>query len=225
MQKVITLSKFVLFISLSLFSWTSLAEIIQVRVLGVHDGDTITVLDSTKQKAKVRLLGVDTPEVDFEGHSQGVWSERARLRLSEFAVVGQFVRLDVVSMDKHGRILGRIISSDGIDVNKVLLSEGLGVLYFIDPSDKRLLSEYSQAAGTAEQERRGFYREIYSGMLTVPYNFRLQVKNQNGRNWVGDLSNKIIFPSGVQPEILWSQRVYFSDLSIAQSLGYKLIGK
>ncbi|MDB5821392.1 MAG: uncharacterized protein JWR21_96 [Herminiimonas sp.] len=33
------------------------------RVVGVHDGDTITVLDVGKTQYKIRLAGIDAPEL------------------------------------------------------------------------------------------------------------------------------------------------------------------
>ena len=40
----------------------SAGETITGRVVGVSDGDTITVLDSTKTRHKIRLAGIDAPE-------------------------------------------------------------------------------------------------------------------------------------------------------------------
>ena len=51
---------------------TFAAEIIG-RVIGVHDGDTITVLDASKTQYKVRLLGIDAPE---SGQSFGTRSKQ-----------------------------------------------------------------------------------------------------------------------------------------------------
>ena len=33
------------------------------RVVGVHDGDTITVLDTSRAQHKIRLAGIDAPEL------------------------------------------------------------------------------------------------------------------------------------------------------------------
>ena len=38
------------------------AETITGRVVGVADGDTITVLDADKMQHKIRLAGIDAPE-------------------------------------------------------------------------------------------------------------------------------------------------------------------
>jgi endonuclease YncB( thermonuclease family) len=37
------------------------AEVLTGRVVGVTDGDTITVLDSTNTEHKIRLAGIDAP--------------------------------------------------------------------------------------------------------------------------------------------------------------------
>ena len=49
---------FVLLLSLS-SAW---AETVAVRVVAVHDGDTITVLTADRQNFRVRLVEIDAPE-------------------------------------------------------------------------------------------------------------------------------------------------------------------
>ena len=41
---------------------TTIAETIHGKVVGVSDGDTITVLDGDYQQYKIRLAGIDAPE-------------------------------------------------------------------------------------------------------------------------------------------------------------------
>ena len=45
-----------------LLACTVNAETITGRVVGVADGDTITVLDADKVQHKIRLTGIDAPE-------------------------------------------------------------------------------------------------------------------------------------------------------------------
>ena len=52
-------------LSLLLFSAQSFSaapEILFGKVVGVHDGDTITVLTAEKKSFKIRLAEIDTPE-------------------------------------------------------------------------------------------------------------------------------------------------------------------
>ena len=44
-----------------LFSHSVFAEILNGKVIGVYDGDTITVLDATNAQHKIRLSGIDAP--------------------------------------------------------------------------------------------------------------------------------------------------------------------
>ena len=46
----------------------AVAKTLSGKVLSIHDGDTLTFLPTGEiKKAKLRLLGVDTPEIDFNG--------------------------------------------------------------------------------------------------------------------------------------------------------------
>ena len=51
-----------LLVALALLAAPALAEVVTGRVVGVSDGDTITVLDGAKTQHKVRLSGIDAPE-------------------------------------------------------------------------------------------------------------------------------------------------------------------
>ena len=72
-----------------------------VSVVEVHDGDTVSVVIN-KRKEKVRLIGIDTPEI-----GQIPWGEKAKkyletlLGLSGWKVTLEF---DVDQRDKYGRI-------------------------------------------------------------------------------------------------------------------------
>ena len=47
---------------LLMFSIGASAETLTGTVVGVADGDTITVLDSNREQHKIRVAGIDTPE-------------------------------------------------------------------------------------------------------------------------------------------------------------------
>ena len=56
------LTKFLLFAAVLLLAHQGYADILPGKVVGVADGDTITVLDDTKTQHKIRLAGIDAPE-------------------------------------------------------------------------------------------------------------------------------------------------------------------
>jgi len=71
------------------------------RVVGVADGDTVTVLDSNNIQHKIRVAGIDAPE---KGQPFG---ERSKQSLSR-AVLGKDVRIEWDKQDRYGRMVGKV---------------------------------------------------------------------------------------------------------------------
>jgi endonuclease YncB( thermonuclease family) len=78
------------------------AHSLQVSVIGIADGDTITVLDSNQLQHRVRLAGIDAPE------KQQAFGERSRQSLST-RVYRKDVRLEWSKEDKYGRWVARVL--------------------------------------------------------------------------------------------------------------------
>lgn len=95
------------------------------KVVGIQDGDTITILRNGRQ-ARVRLDGVDCPEL---GQPFG---RNARERVSALAF-GQVVVVRESSgragRDRYRRVLGQVILPDGRNLNRLLVAEGLAWWY------------------------------------------------------------------------------------------------
>ncbi len=94
---------------------------LHLRVVSVHDGDTITGLDDSKTQFKIRLDAIDAPEL---GQPFGQASKRA---LSE-RVFGKDVVVIAKTKDKYGRTVGHILIDDR-DVNLLMLEEGMAWHY------------------------------------------------------------------------------------------------
>src|SRR5215831_13774790 len=75
--------------------------IVDGRVVGVSDGDTITVLDAAKMQHRVRLAGIDAPE------KAQAFGERSKQNLSAL-VFGKDVRADCYKRDRYGRDVCRV---------------------------------------------------------------------------------------------------------------------
>lgn len=88
--------------SLLLQAGQILADTIAGRVVGVSDGDTITVLDITKTPHKIRLGGIDAPE------SQQNFGRASKKYLSDL-VFGKEVRVEWKKHDRYGRIIGKVM--------------------------------------------------------------------------------------------------------------------
>ena len=101
MKKLILI--FILF--LSNFAY---AKTIEGLVVGVADGDTITVLDQQKNTYKIRLQGIDAPE------KKQAFGEKSKQSLHDL-VHSKQVRIEYDKEDKYGRIVGKVIVDD-VDV-------------------------------------------------------------------------------------------------------------
>ena len=75
-----------------------LAATIEGRVVGVADGDTITILDSTKTQHRVRLAGIDGPE------KKQAFGTRSRENLSKW-VYRRDVIVEWHKKDRYGRLV------------------------------------------------------------------------------------------------------------------------
>ncbi len=70
-------------------------------VVGVSDGDTITVLDAEKQQHKIRPMAIDAPE------KAQAFGGRPKANLSRLAF-NKEVRVEWNKRDRYGRIVGKI---------------------------------------------------------------------------------------------------------------------
>lgn len=100
------------------------------KVVGVTDGDTITVYLGKDEPVKVRLEGIDAPE------SKQDLGSASKKHLSEL-VFGKDVMVQVTGKDKYKRTLG-FVFVDGQNVNKTMISDGLAWHYKQYNSDSAL---------------------------------------------------------------------------------------
>lgn len=107
------------------------ADVLNGRVVGVADGDTITVLDSTNTQHKIRLDGIDAPE------KKQAFGNVSKKSLSDL-VFNKDVEVDWQKVDRYGRKVGKVIIDD-VDVNLEQIKRGLAWFY------KKYQGELSQA--------------------------------------------------------------------------------
>ena len=98
------MKKFILIFILFLSNFAH-AKTIEGLVVGVADGDTITVLDQQKNTYKIRLQGIDAPE------KKQAFGEKSKQSLHDL-VHGKQVRIEYDKEDKYGRIVGKITLDD-----------------------------------------------------------------------------------------------------------------
>ena len=79
------------------------------NVVGVADGDTITVLNADKVQHKIRLTGIDAPE------KKQPFGNRSKQSLSDM-VFNKTVTVETDKRDSYGRELGKVLAG-GKDMN------------------------------------------------------------------------------------------------------------
>lgn len=120
------------------------------KVVGVVDGDTITVLRD-QQPIRIRLDGIDCPE------GGQAFSNRAKEFTSDL-VFGQEVTLEPHDVDRYGRTVPRVYV-DGFDVSLALVKAGLA-WHFKPYSDDPTLAKAEIAAREAKRGLWGACQEF-----------------------------------------------------------------
>lgn len=133
------------------------------KVVGVADGDTLTLLDEQRRQHRIRLDGIDAPE-----RSQP-FGQRARQSLASMAH-GREALAECPKTDKYGRSVCRVVV-DGIDVGLEQVRRGLAWHYVRYAHEQSPLAreEYARAEQQARGERSGLwsYRDP-----TPPWDYR-----------------------------------------------------
>lgn len=116
------------------------------EVVGVHDGDGITVLDEDKQQHKVRLAEIDAPEL------KQAFGTRSKQALSEL-VFGKTVTVRAIGQS-YTRQLGYVRIGD-LNVNLKMVEQGMAWRYTEYSKDLT----YQTAQDTAKQSRLGLWAD------------------------------------------------------------------
>ncbi len=136
-------------------------------VVGVTDGDTLTVLDGSHKQHKIRLTGIDAPE------KRQPYGELSKQHLSAL-VFKKEATLDCFKVDQYKRHVCRVWV-DGKDV--ALAQVGAGLAWHFkrfeneQTPDERVA--YAQAENDARTSRTGLWQQQRP---VPPWEFRRQTK-------------------------------------------------
>lgn len=123
------------------------------QVTRVYDGDTI-ILEGRKQ---VRLLGVNTPEIESRHRSEEPGGVAAKKWLQNQLRDNQvYLEFDQVKRDKYKRLLAHVFLPNGKHVNLALLESGLAAISIIPPNG-RYSDKLIQAQQFAEKQKLGIW--------------------------------------------------------------------
>jgi endonuclease YncB( thermonuclease family) len=145
--------------ALILITASAFADPITARVVGVHDGDTITVLTPDKRQIKIRFAEIDAPELSQP------YGKKAKQLLS-LMVFGKDVSITPVTTDRYRRIVARVFQGNS-DINLAMVQAGAAWAYRQYLTDPSLL----EAESEARNARTGLWA-LQPDQITPPWEWR-----------------------------------------------------
>jgi micrococcal nuclease len=117
------------------------------RVEFVHDGDTVTCIDEANRPRKIRLVGIDSPELNqpFGREASNALQQK---------LIGRRVRVEGDARDQHGRLLGTLWVEER-NINRELVADGWAWVFGGFSPDPDLLD----AETAARKARRGLWSD------------------------------------------------------------------
>jgi len=159
---------------LLLLSLPGHAETLTGTVVGVADGDTITVLDANREQHKIRLGGIDAPE------KAQPFGQRSKESLSAM-VFGKEVDVQWHKHDRYQRIVGKVMVASPdcrrspcpktLDAGHALVTVGLAWWYakYAKEQSTEDAGRYEVAEHEARAKRAGLWAD---GHPVPPWEWR-----------------------------------------------------
>ncbi len=122
----------------------------------VADGDTIIAVTENQTKVRIRLLGIDAPEIAHAQSPGQRFAEEARDYLDHL-IGGKVVRADTYGPDRYRRVLA-VIWDKQVNVNLLLVAMGHAEFYRGAPC-QAYCRELEQAETKARHDRVGMWRQ------------------------------------------------------------------
>ena len=123
------------------------AEMLHGKVVGVADGDTLTLLSPDNNRTRIRLFGIDAPE------KSQPFGQKSKASLSEL-VFDRNVDVSIETLDHYGRTVGSVIY-EGNDINLEQVRRGMAWVYQKYTRDPKYLETEAEARTT----HRGLWRD------------------------------------------------------------------
>lgn len=136
-----------------------------VRVLAVLDGDTLDVEDRHQRRWRIRLQGIDAPELAQTRRQQGrtcrtppqPYGEAARHALAD-KVQGRVVQLRTDGTRSYDRVVAYVLLA-GREVNRELVAEGWAWSLDRHHASPSVRQAYAHAQSEARAAGRGLWAE------------------------------------------------------------------
>lgn len=142
-----------------------------IRVEHVYDGDTLRLVDGRK----VRLLGVNTPELARDQRPAQALAERATDAVRRWVDQAGELHLLVGSekRDRYGRVLGHVFNARGQNLEAFLLARGLAFAIVVPPN-----VQHADCFTGIESQARAKLSGIWAHKDWLPVSARLAVQQE-----------------------------------------------
>jgi endonuclease YncB( thermonuclease family)/methylphosphotriester-DNA--protein-cysteine methyltransferase len=197
--------------------------VIEGKVVGVHDGDTVTVVDQANKKFTIRLQGIDAPELKQE------FGAASQKNLSAM-VLGKQVSIYWNKVDKYRRTVGTIML-DGRDINIEQVKAGVAWHYkkYEDEQSPADRVTYAAAEETARAAKLGLWS---AANVVAPGDWRQETKL---KRWGPPPPEGTIVGNGNSKkyhrpdcpgyrDMAERNRVFFKSVAEAEAAGFKRAG-
>lgn len=128
------------------------------KVVAVYDGDTVKVRFSGGLERRVRMIGIDTPEMDETQEKARLEAHLARRFVFHYLyqkTVGLTYERELE--DKYGRLLAYVWTDQGL-FNEFILKQGFARVFWAFPYG--LKDRFIRVQQEAREEGRGFWQKM-----------------------------------------------------------------
>lgn len=193
------------------------------KIRYIHDGDTLHLIDGRK----VRLIGINTPELAHDNKPAEAYAKAARSALRSLFSKEKSISLlyGEDKRDRYGRLLAHIFLADGRNVQAILLKQGLANSINVPPNT-RFSSCYLEMERMARCNGAGFWensilldaknlKKQHTGFHLVRGKINSVTTNSKGI-WL-NLDNKLTI--GIRPD----DQSYFDEALLNEMVNQTVI--
>ena len=157
----------------------------------VYDGDTIKIEFDKKNSRKIRLIGIDAPEIG-QTEEEELFQAQISKRFTFSHLYRERVKLtfDRELEDKYGRLLAYVWTEKQGLFNKFILNEGFAAAYLHFP----FREDYRQDFEKAEKEARRLEKGLWGGPDYA------EIPASEAGNHLGQVVSVIFFCAKLQPD-------------------------
>ncbi|TFZ03373.1 thermonuclease family protein [Ramlibacter rhizophilus] len=139
------------------------ADVLTGKIVGVADGDTVTLLVRGREQVRVRVAGIDAPE------KRQAFGQRSKEALSDCAF-GRIAQVERGKTDRYGRVVGKV-TVGRVDCGLRQIQSGLAWHYKAYEQEQSRTDRVIYAE--AEVQARASRRAIWSQHAPeAPWTFR-----------------------------------------------------